>query len=191
LAVSFIEYIFTVLFSVFVIAAIIALVYSFYYASIRSEIQEELKQMAVQAADNVVKLYETAQSSEAVPSNYTSVMISEVDLRLPDSVSKRNYQMLLASSNTLWSSISSFEIGGQNATGIEETGGAKIVVQTLQSPIITVEQDIPNIDIAVMGKSENGQDSKLRYYRHNVNGTIYDTIVLGNSTMLVAMTSTS
>ena len=191
MAISFIEYILTVLFSVFVIASIIALVYSFYSTALRIEIREELKQLAVQTGDQIVKLYEIAKLSKATPSNYSSVLISEIDLKLPTDVSKRNYQLLLVSASPVWSSISTFYVNSKNATVIEETGGAKIIVQTIQSPIITVEQDIPNIDVAVMGVSKNGKDSKLRYYRYNINGNIYDTIVLGNSTMLITISSVS
>ena len=191
MAISFIEYILTVLFSVFVIASIIALVYSFYSTALRIEIREELKQLAVQTGDQIVKLYEIAKLSKATPSNYSSVLISEIDLKLPTDVSKRNYQLLLVSASPVWSSISTFYVNSKNATVIEETSGAKIIVQTIQSPIITVEQDIPNIDVAVMGVSKNGKDSKLRYYRYNINGNIYDTIVLGNSTMLITISSVS
>lgn len=191
MAISFIEYILTVLFGVFVMASIIALVYSFYSTALRIEIREELKQLAVQTGDQIVKLYEIAKLSKATPSNYSSVLISEIDLKLPTDVSKRNYQLLLVSASPVWSSISTFYVNSKNATVIEETSGAKIIVQTIQSPIITVEQDIPNIDVAVMGVSKNGKDSKLRYYRYNINGNIYDTIVLGNSTMLITISSVS
>lgn len=186
-----IEHVFTILLGVILLTSIVALVYSFYMNSIKTEIRESLKQIAIYTSDNIINIYKTAKASDAQPSNQTSVLIKEIDLNLPAEVSKRNYEVFLISSSSLWLSITNFTVDEQNVSSIVETSGPKVVAQTTQDPKITVEQSISNIDIALQGRSENGKEGKLRYYRYNINGTIYDSIVLGEADVLIRITASS
>lgn len=187
----FISHTLMILIGIFIIVSVAMMVTAFYLTSLRGEIRESLRQVSVQTSDNMVRLYETSKSSGASPKNYTSVLLGEVDLGLPASISKKNYEMSLVSSNQLWTQIQLFTSSGQNLTAISGTSGAKIIAQTTQIPKIKVEYDIPNIGISVLGKIENGKDDKLRYYRYNINGTIYDVIVLGKADLLLTVTNVS
>lgn len=187
----FIEYVLTILFSVLVVISISALVYTFYRASIEREVKGELKQLAIQTSDAVIKLYDTSKASKVLPSNYSSMMISEVKLNLPERVAKRNYEMLLISANPIWTSVSEITIDGQNVSSVKRTPGAKIVARTTQDPVVEIEYDMPNIDVAVQGRSENGANDVLKYFRYNYNTTIYDTVILGEPEILIRITSIS
>lgn len=187
----FISHTLMILIGIFIIVSVSTLVTAFYLTALRNEIREGLRQMSVQTSDNIVRLYETSKSSGASPKNYTSILLGEVDLSLPDSVSKRNYEMSLVSPSQLWTQIQVFTSEGQNLTAITDTSGAKIMAQTTQIPKVKVEYDIPNIGINVFGKIENGKDDKLRYYRYNLNGTVYDAIVLGKADLLLTLTNVS
>jgi hypothetical protein len=58
-------------------------------------------------------------------------------------------------------------------------------LRTTQSPEVFVEVDVPNIGAYVQGKSENGLNSSLAYYRYNLNGTIKDIILLGPQDIII------
>lgn len=186
-----IEYTLTILLSVLVMISVIAIVYTFYINVLKNEIRESLKQIALQTSESIIKIYQTAKIVKAQPSNQTSILINEIELNLPTDVSKRNYEVILINPNPLWLNIRNFTIDGENVSIIVETSGPKVIVQTTQDPIIKVEHSLPNIDINLQGKIENGKDSKLRYYRHNINGTIKDSVVLGEADILIDITSMS
>lgn len=188
---NLIEYVLTILFSVVILIGVTTLIYSFYSAAIRTDAEKGLRELSIQIADNILKLYKNAKDSKAQPSNSSSILIGEIDLSLPSQVSRRNYEIFLVSTNPIWVNVINFTIGGQNVSSITKTSGAKIVAKTTQNPFVTMEYDIPNIDVSVQGRSVNGADSKLRYYRYNFNGTVYDKIVLGSSDILIEITSIS
>jgi len=186
-----IEHAVTILLGIIVMTSIVALVYSFYMNALKTEIRESLRQIALYTSDNIIKICNTAKTTKAQPSNQTSILISEIDLSLPAEVSKRNYEVILVGANSLWPVITNVTVSNQNISFIIKTSGAKIVAQTTQDPKITVEQNIPNIDIDLQGMSKNGKEGKLRYYRYNINGTIYDSIVLGEADILMRITASS
>ncbi len=181
----FIEYVLVVFLGIFVIVSMVSLFYSFYISSITSEARQTLKQIAVQTADGIVKLYNIAKASNVEPSNYSSIKIVEVDLKLPTHVARRNYEVMLVTGGSIWLSVANVTSNGQRISTVEHTGGAKVIAKTTQDPIIEVEQDLPNMDVEVQGRSVNGVDAVLRLYRYNINGTKYDTIILGNYTILI------
>jgi hypothetical protein len=129
------------------------------------------------------------KDSKAEPSNSSSVLIGETDLKLPAQVSGKNYEIYLVSSNIVWTNIINFTINNQNISTLTRPAKAKVLARTTQDPFVTSEKDIPNVDISVQGKSTNGDNTKLRYYRYNFNGTVYDKIVLGSSNILVDVTN--
>ena len=186
---SLIEHVMTIFLGVIVMISLVALVYSFYINAIKTEVRESLRQIALYTSENIIKIYNHAKLAKVQPSNQTSTLITEIDLNLPADVSKRNYEVYLVSSSSLWTVIRNFTVGNQNISFSVEDSGAKIVARTTQDPIVTVEQNIPNIDIDVQGISINGKDAKLRYYSYNINGTAYNLIVLGEPDILAQITS--
>ena len=181
----FVEYTLVTLLSVVLIIGITLLAFSFYRTINENEIKQELRQISAQVSDNVVKLYDTARSSKAQPANYTSVLISEVDLNLPNKVANKNYDVVLVSASQLTPLITLVTIDGANVSTIISNSNARVIGRTDSDPDVEVEYDIPNIDISVQGKASNGQNTTLRYYKYNINGTVYDTIVLGSLDVLV------
>lgn len=187
----FTEYVFTIMFSVLVLMSVTALVYVFYKTSVKNEAQQSLKQIAVLTSDSIVKLYETSRNSKSQPTTYSSILISQIDLQYPSAVTKKNYEIFLATSNPVWTTVSDLTVGGQLVNTTVKTSGAKVIAQTTQDPVVSVEYDIPNVDVVVEGRSENGQYATLSYYRSNINGAVYDVIVLGKADILGVITNIS
>lgn len=188
---KFIEHIFAILLGVIFMVSVIAITYTFYTDVLRNEIRESLNQIALSVGGNIVRIYEISRSVDAQPSNQTSILVKELDLSLPIEVSKRNYEVFLVSPSTLWPVVTNITVNGENVTSIVKSSGPKVVVQTVQDPIVRVERDIPNLGIHMHGKSENGKEGKLRYYRSNINGTIYDIVVLGEADILIRIDAIS
>jgi hypothetical protein len=186
---NLIEYLFTILFSVIIIASITAIVYTFYLKSITAESRESMRQLAIEVSNKVVDVYNTAKNIKNIPENSTSVMIFETDLKFPPKISRRNYEVVIISGSITWSGIRSINIGGKEANPLISTPGAKVIVSMTQDPKESIEHDIPNVDVIVQGRSENGINSTLRYYRYNLNGTLYDTVILGGSDIIVNIDS--
>ena len=178
-----IQYTLTVLFSVLVLVSISLLIFNLYDNFIRADIEKSLNQIASQTADRILKLYEDGKGSRIQPVN-TSVLITEEELRLPDSISKRNYEILLVSANQIWSNLVNVTVANQTIPSIISSSAGKIIARTTQDPIISVERDIPNIEASIQGRGEV-TNNKLRYYRYNVNGTTYDKIVLGDEEIFI------
>ena len=71
----------------------------------------------------------------------------------------------------------------------ETASSAKVIAKTTQRPIITYEYDVPNVPIKLQGKYSSGDDDTLRLIRYNYNGVLEDTIILGNSTLVIGVSS--
>lgn len=181
---NFIEYVFTILLSLLVLISITTLVYSFYRNMMENEVKQELRQVVTQTSNEVVKLYDVSKSSKARPANYTSLLISEVDLNLPRQISGKNYEIIMVSASQLTPIVSVVTIDDSNVSTTVSGSNAKVVART-NDPEVEVEYDVPNIDISVQGKVSDGRNSTLRYYRYNINGTVYDTILLGPNDIIV------
>jgi len=188
---KFIEYMMTVLLSVLVLAGISALVYSFYRNAVEKEAKTELTQIATQIKGSLIKVYDAGKGSKIQPSNYTSVLISEVDLNLPYSIARFNYEVELVSATSLYSYITATTLNGTNVSSAKDSSVAKIVARTTQEPIVKVEFDLPNLDLTVQGKIKNGLNDVLKYYRYNQNNTVYDTVILGEPDIIIRINSVS
>lgn len=186
---NLIEYVLTILFSSMIIISIVTVISTFSSNAIRSEATEGMKQVAIIISNEVVKAYNIAKNSNNQPNNSTSTLLYEVDLKLPNQISKRSYQAILVTENPVWSSIKSITINNKSVNIVTSSPGAKVIIKTTQDPFLTFEYDIPNVDVTVQGKCDSGINSTLRYYRYNLNGTIYDTVLLGNYGILTRINS--
>jgi len=184
-----IEYILTFLFGILVLVTISTLFYTFYSRALKIEIEQSLNQLAVQIAEGIIKAYENAQNIKSQPSNMTSQLLYELNLNLPRAISNKNYEVIFVTSNPVWGSVGSIVINGQSVTPLVKTPGAKIIAKTTQDPEVTVEYDVPNINVILQGMCQNGVNGKLRYYRVNINGNLNDIIVIGNPELLTTITS--
>lgn len=183
------EYVLTIALSVLVFISIVALAYTFYRQTLESEIRAELRQVALQTSDSIVKLYSAAKFSGASPSNGTSILLSELDLNLPQRVAQRNYKLSLQALPSAIPVVTSILIDGKNISFAREISGAKIVAKTTEDPFIAQDVILPNIDVITQGSFESGGNATLRYYRYNFNGTLLDTVALGPSGILIRITS--
>ncbi|MBS3054962.1 MAG: hypothetical protein J4452_00520 [Candidatus Aenigmarchaeota archaeon] len=180
-----IEYFFTVLFSFVLLASIVLIVYTFYTNTIKTQVLGSLRQVAVQVSDSVSRVYQTAKDIKNSPSNSTSLLLYKIDVSLPNQVSKRNYEVLLVSSNPLFSTVTNITVDNKSIATLVIGSGAKVIARTVQDPIQTVELDIPNVDVQVQGRILNGVNGTLKYFRYNLNGTQVDTVVIGPSDLII------
>ena len=178
-----IQYTMTILLGVIILISISLLIFTLYDQAVKTDIQKSMDGIAQQTADRILKLYEVGKNSRIQPAN-SSVLIAYDELRLPASVSNRNYEIILVTGNPVWSDILNVTINNASAINSIVASTAKVVVRTLNDPIISVEQNIPNIEAIVQGRGTRTND-KLSYYRYNVNGTTYDKIILGDAGIFV------
>lgn len=183
------ENVFAIIFGVIILAAISVLAYNLYMNQLRNEIENNLEQLGTEVSNNILKLYETGRNSKYSPDSNMSARLANVDLNLPSQVSGRNYEIVLMEANPVWVQISNITIGGWVPTSVVTLPRAKVILRTIQSPIVTVEHEIPNIDANVQGNSENGLNSTLVYYRYDLNGIKRDTIVLGGYDIIINIES--
>ena len=187
-----VENIFIVFFGIIILAAISIIAYNFYMNQLKSEIENSLKQLGVDISNNILKLYESGKNSKYSPKLNETAKLAEVDLNLPSRVSGRNYEAFLIVANPIWVQISNLTIGNvPPAASVITSPGTKIILRTTQSPEVTVEQEVPNVDVLVQGKIENGLNSKLSYFRCNFNNTIKDYIVLGKQDIIININKVS
>ncbi len=186
----FITYSLVILSSFVVLTLFTTLIYSYYNRVLETNIQVSLKQIAVQTADSILYLYEQAEESDASPVNSTSTTLSNIDLNYPNRVEDRNFEIQLMSSPGIWNMITNLTINNVNVTILKEsTSGTKIIAKTTQKPIVSYEYDITNVPIKLQGKYRSGGNDTLRLVRYNYNGSLEDIIILGNSSIIIGITS--
>jgi len=170
------------------LSVVVILLYNFYEQHLRTEIQNSLTQIAIDVSSNLLRLYEAGKKSKILVAENQSKKILEIELDLPERVSGRSYEVILVSPNPLWTTISLVKVGGKEVVSVPAPPGAKVIARTTQKPFVTIEYEIPNIDVSLQGKTD-GSDSKLRYYRYNIAGVTRDKIVLGDQEILMDVTS--
>jgi len=183
------EYLMTVIFSMLVLVAVSTMVRTFYTNALKTNIAQSLDQLASQVSNEIVKYHQFAKDVKTQPKVNSSVLLYETTLKLPATISNRNYEILLLTSSPSWISITSSNISGVNMTPITRTSGAKVVARTTQDPVVSVEKDIPNIDMDVEGLVQNGVSATLRYYKFNSQNTIYNMVVFGEPGIITKITS--
>jgi hypothetical protein len=174
-----VDYIFTILFSFLLLASVVLIVFTFYTNTTTQQVQGSLRTIAVQVSDAVSRVYQTANDIKSLPPNSTSVLLYQLDISLPNQVAKKNYEVILVSSTPVFSTVTNITVNNNLVNTLVSSSGAKVIARTTQDPLETVQLDIPNIDVQVQGRIENGVNSTLRYYRYNLNGTTFDTVVIG------------
>jgi len=186
----FVTYSLIILSSFIVLTFFITLMYDYYDRVLETNIQVSLKQIAVRTADNILYLYDQAKESDASPANSTSITLSSIDLNYPDQVVDRNFEVELVPSPGIWNVITNLTIDGLNATILKEfTSGSKVIAKTTQRPILSYEYDVANVPIKLQGKFRSGGNDTLRLVRYNYNDALEDIIILGNSSIIIGITS--
>jgi len=186
-----VSYVLAVLLATVVVTAVVLLVNAFYSIIIQDEIRRELTQVAAQTSSKITEIYSISKVSKASPANSTAVLLAESELNLPSQVVSRNYKVTLLSATQVTSILINLTVSGQNTTSASESQTGKVVAETTEDPIISVEYDVPSIDVDIQGRSENPSNTTLRYYRYNPNGTITDAILIGGYTLVGQVTVVS
>jgi hypothetical protein len=187
---NFVSYTFTILFGFTILILFSSLIYSFYDQVLKTSITASLKQISIQTIDGIIQLYNLGKEFKTNPANSTSIIISNISLNYPEKVGDKNYEVELLSSPGIWNSITNFTISGENVTIVKETeSSSKIIARTTQRPFVTYEQDLPNMPIILQGKFRSDENDILRLVRYNYNGTIEDRIILGESDIIVGISS--
>jgi len=176
--------IFMVLLSVVFLTVISILSYSLYTTQLKSEIENNLRQIGTEISKSIIKLYEIGKNSKYSPNENGSAKLAEIELKLPSRISGKNYEIFLVA-NPILIQISNISVNESSPPYTLTLYGTKVVLRTTQSPEVFVEVDVPNIGAYVQGKSENGLNSSLAYYRYNLNGTIKDIILLGPQDIII------
>lgn len=186
----FVTYAITIMFGFIIVTVFSTLIFGYYDQVLKSNIRGSLKEIAIQTALSITKLYYSGKESNVVPDNSSSIIIEEVDLNYPNKVSGKNFEVELVSSPGIWDIVTDMTIGGENVTIRKETtSSAKIIAKTTQRPFVSHEYDFPNLPIVLQGKFRSGQNDTLRMVRYNYNGVVYDMIVLGESDIIIGITS--
>ena len=178
------------MFGFIIVTVFSTLIYGYYDQVLKSNIRASLKQITIQTALSITKLYNLGKESDATPENSSSIIISDIDLNYPNKISGKNFEVELTSSPGMWNIITSMTISGENMTiRKESTSGAKIIAKTTQRPFVSYEYDVPNVPITLQGKFRSGENDNLRLVRYNYNGLVNDTIVLGEPDIIIGITS--
>jgi len=178
-----IQYTITILLGVIILIGATLIIFNLYDRSIRADIEKSLDQIAAQTSDRILKLYEVGKDSRIQPTS-TSVLIVQDELRLPDAISNRKYEVVLITGNPIFSNIVNITINNRSVISVIKSSSAKVMARTVDDPIITVTRDLPNIEAFVQGIGDP-TDNKLSYYRYPLNGTTFDRIILGSSEILI------
>ena len=187
---KFVTYTFTILFSFIMLGVFSSLIYAYYNQVLKSNIESGLKQICVQTFVGIVDLYNQGVKYDFIPENSTSVLISQISLNYPDSVSGKNFEVYLIPSSGIWSTVKNMTIDGKTVNIKQEIdSGAKIIAKTIEQPYVSYEYDLPNIPIILQGRFRSGDNDNLSLVRYNDNGTIEDSVILGNSDLLVRIKS--
>lgn len=187
---KFVSYSLTVLIGFIVLAFFVSLINSYYKQAVKSNIKAGLKEIALQTSDGISKLYEISKKTNTNPENSTSIVLSTMELNYPEKVAGKSYEVDLISSPGIWNFITNFTISGKNVTiNKEMNSGGKIIVKTTQIPIVEYEYDLPNIPLLLEGSFRSGENDTLRLVRFNYNGSVNDCVILGNSNLIVGVTS--
>ncbi len=186
---KFIGYTFLILLGFTMLTLFAGTIYSYYNSMLRRNIDVSLKQIAVDTSAQIVRLYDASKSSNSRPVNGTRLVISEVDLNYVSKISGKNYEVQLVTSPGIWTQIKSLKIDNITvASKDEKISGSKVIVKTTQSPVVAYDFQIPNIPIPIQGVFRSGENSTLRFVRFNYNGTVNDTIILGESNVIIGLT---
>jgi hypothetical protein len=180
------------MFGFIIVTVFSTLIYGYYDRVSESNIKISLKQIAIQTAHAITKLYYLGKESGVVPDNSTSIIIKDMDLNYPDKVSGKNFEVELISSPGIWNIVTDLTIDNENITIRKETtSSSKIIAKTTQRPFLTYEHDFPNLPVILQGKFRSGENDTLRFFRYNYNGVVNDTIILGEPNIIIGITSIS
>lgn len=186
-----VSYVLAILIAVIVLSGVALLVNGFYKTILEDEARRELTQVAAQTSSKITEIYSIAKASKASPSNSTAILLADLGVNLPDRVAGKRYQVTLVSANQISSYVSNVTLSGQNVTAVSYPGVAKIVAETTEEPFVLVEHDVPSLDVEIQGRSDVLSNSTLRYYRYNPNGTVVDTILFGDYSLVAQVVSVS
>jgi hypothetical protein len=146
---------------------------------LKIKIGEELSLLLQELSLSVVKYHELAKQNPIKPSNNTKILLGVFNLVLPEKISGRSYEIKLLPAGELWMNIWNLTENGIALENLNASANPKLIARTIGEPRMEVDITLPNVGIYLQGKWRSGDRPYLRYYRENINGTIFDWITLG------------
>lgn len=186
-----VSYVLAILIAVIVLSGVALLVNGFYRTILEDEARRELTQINAQVSSKVTEIYSIAKASKASPSNSTAILLADLRINLPAKVAGKKYQITFVSANQIANYVSNVTLSGQNVSTINYPGTAKIVAETTEEPLVLIESDVPSLGVDIQGRTDNPTNTTLRYYRYNPNGTVIDTILMGDYSLVGQVTTVS
>ncbi|MEM5790825.1 MAG: hypothetical protein QXP77_02150 [Candidatus Aenigmatarchaeota archaeon] len=187
--VSFLDFLLATLLSIAVLISIYSISTAVYRRWLIDQLKADLKFASLRISNEIIKAYGVAREVSYLPENFSAFLIYEKDLELPDCLKGRNYEIYLTSANQIWISITNISSEGKKIGANINTGGIKLIARTIQDPEVSVEINLPNIDVITEGKIESGRNYNLKYYRANLNGEIFEFALIGNYNILAKITN--
>ncbi len=186
-----VSYVLAILIAVIVLSGVALLVNGFYRTILEDEARRELTQINAQVSSKVTEIYSITKASKASPSNSTAILLADLRINLPAKVAGKKYQITFVSANQIANYVSNVTLSGQNVSTINYPGTAKIVAETTEEPLVLIESDVPSLGVDIQGRTDNPTNTTLRYYRYNPNGTVIDTILMGDYSLVGQVTTVS
>jgi hypothetical protein len=187
---NFITYSITILLGFLILTSFSLLIYGYYDQVSKSNIEVSLKQVCIQTLTGIIDLYNKGKNSDVIPENSSSIVLSEIELNYPDKISNKNFEIELVMSPGIWNTISNLTDNEESVEVRKEiSSGSKIIARTTQRPFVEYVYDIPNIPLYLQGKFRSGENDILRLIRYNYNGQIQETVILGESEIIVGINS--
>jgi hypothetical protein len=147
---------------------------------VESKIKEEFELISQQLLTAISRTVELGEKNSIAPKVNETLLLGVFDLQLPQKIVGKNYEIELISGSKIWVNVQNFTFNGEEVNYRSEGPNAKIAMRTLEEPKISLEQSLPNFGIELEGKFKSGMPGVIRYYRYNLDGKIYDAIVLSS-----------
>ncbi|MEM5836479.1 MAG: hypothetical protein QW451_01030 [Candidatus Aenigmatarchaeota archaeon] len=147
-----VEHTIVVFLSIILVSSIFLLMSQIYSTNLKFGVEKELERIGRNLLVVISEIYTTSEKLDYLPKENESLKLVEIRLKLPSNVANRNYEISFSSDQK------------------------KMILKTLQAPEIVVEIELPNFGMEFKGRSRNGLNSTLSFYRMNLNGEIKNSV---------------
>ena len=147
---------------------------------VESKISEEFELIAQQLLTAIARFAELGRQNPIKPKVNETLLLGVFDLQLPARAVGKSYEIKMISRGKIWVNVRNFTFDGGEVSYLGEGPNAKIAMRTLEEPEISFEQPLPNFGIEVEGTFKSGLPGVMRYYRYDINGEVFDAIILSS-----------
>jgi hypothetical protein len=144
------------------------------------KIEEELELILQKTASSIIRFNELGEQNPLKPKPNETITLGVYNLALPERAAGKNYELYVISRSDLWANIRNFtsdELLSYDA----EVPSAVLVARALE---VEARLGLPNLKAELQGMYRSGDLPYLRYYRYDLDGRVYDGIVLSSYLVL-------